>query len=266
VGVNSTFSWWGSYLAYHSTPVKTYKSFIPDEWIRGRKDLGIITPWAFKWKLYKEDKNIMDIIGITVCVNFDDIFANTIDQNAKLLKEWFVVTDPEDSATLALIKGRNLPNIKVLFYDKFRVNAKFNKGGAVRFAQEHVHGLYEGANVLLLDADVVLPDDFMSYLPAKLEQHTLYGVTGRIDYHTLEDFLSRQNGNICYYGGAFVGFFQLYVGSNKYLYKDSDSCCTCDNDFRDSFSNRVHVHFSMAHLGIPQVNWEGRDYTKDCKK
>jgi len=267
VAANSTFSWWGSYLAHQSRPSGSeYKCFIPDEWIRERKDLGIITPWAFKWKLYKEDKNIMDIIGITVCVNFDDIFAHTIDQNAKLLKEWFIVTDPSDSATLFLIKERNHPNIKVLLYDKFRINAKFNKGGAVRFAQEHVHGLYEGGNILLLDADVVLPDTIMSRLPSKLEPATLYGVTERLDYHTLEEFLTRQNGKKCWYGGAFVGFFQLYLGSNKYLYKDSDSCCTCDNEFRDSFSNRSSINLSIAHLGIPQVNWEGRDYTKDVKK
>jgi len=266
VAVNSTFSWWGSYLAYQSTPVKTYKSFIPDEWICGRKDLGIITPWAFKWKLYKEHKNIMNIIGITICVNFDDIFAHTIDQNANMLKEWFVVTDPSDSATLALINEKNHPNIKVLLYDKFTVNAKFNKGGAVRFAQEHVHGLYEGANVLLLDADVVLPDSLREKLPSTVEPDTMYGVTQRLDYDTLEDFLSRKNGNVCYYGGALVGFFQLYRGTNKYLYKDSDSCCTCDNDFRDSFPNKVFIHESIHHLGLSGVNWEGRDYTKDVYK
>lgn len=266
VAANSTFSWWGSYLANRATPIKAYKSFVPEEWICEKIDSGISAPWTFKWKLCKEHKNIMDIIGITVCVNFDDIFAYTIDQNAKMLKEWFIVTEPTDSATLALIKEKNYPNIKVLLYDKFRVNAKFNKGGAVRFAQEHVHGLYEGANVLLIDADVVLPDDFMKHLPSKLEVDTLYGVTGRFDYDTLEDFLSRQNGKKCFYGGAFVGFFQLYIGSNKYLYKDSDSCCTCDNDFRDSFSKRERVHISMDHLGLPGVNWEGRDYTKDAKK
>jgi hypothetical protein len=208
----------------------------------------------------------MDIIGITICVNFDDILCHTIDQNAKFLSKWYIVTDPDDSATLDLLAKKNLPNLHVLLYDKFTVNATFNKGGAVRFAQTHVHAEHEGANVLLLDADVILPDTLMSKLPQSIQPDVLYGVRERIDYHTLQDFLARTNGTRCCYGGEFVGFFQLYKGSNKYLYKDSHSCCTCDNDFRDSFYNRIRIDESIAHLGLAGVNWEGRDYTKDPKK
>lgn len=263
---NSTFSWWGSYFAYMSTPYKwSYKAYYPDEWTRGKKGIGLSSPpWGFKSPV--SSKQEMDIIGITICVNFDDILFHTIDQNAKFLKEWYIVTDPNDSATLELLAKKNLPNIRTLFYDKFTVNAKFNKGGAVRFAQTHVHGVHEGANVLLLDADVILPDSLLAKLPKTLEPDVLYGVRERIDYDTLDKFLTRTDGKVCWYGGAFVGFFQLYKGSNKYLYTDSESCCTCDNEFRDTFPHRVRIEESIAHLGLSQVNWEGRDYTKDAKK
>lgn len=208
----------------------------------------------------------MEIIGITICVNFDDILFHTIDQNAKSLKEWYIVTDRTDSETVDLITKKNLPNIHLLFYDKFFTNAKFNKGGAVKFAQQHVYNLHNPCNVLLLDADIILPDTLISKLPHTLESDVLYGVRQRIDYHTLEDFLTQQNGTTCFYGHAFVGFFQLYKSSDNYLYNDSDSCCTCDNDFRDSFPATKYIEESIAHLGVSQVNWEGRDYTKDPKK
>jgi len=267
IGANSTFSWWGTYLAYHSTPYPLeYKAYFPEVWVCGKTDAGISAPWAFKSPVYTKNEKQMEIIGITICVNFDDILFHTIDHNAKVLKELYIVTDPKDSATITLLATKNIPNVKLLFYDNFFTNAKFNKGGAVRFAQKYIHHLYEDVNVLLLDADVVLHNSLIASLPEKLEADVLYGVTGRLDYHTLEDFLARQNGKSCWYGGALVGFFQLYKGNDKYLYNDSDSCATCDNEFRDSFSRRVYINETIAHLGLSQVNWEGRDYTKDIYK
>ena len=56
VVANSTFSWWGSYLAYKSTPVKEYKSFIPEEWICGKKDSGIFAPWMYKYNISRQGK------------------------------------------------------------------------------------------------------------------------------------------------------------------------------------------------------------------
>jgi hypothetical protein len=265
IAANSTFSWWGSYLAYHSTPYTwEYKAYFPEEWIRGKTDAEIASPWAIQ---YPVTKTHIDIIGITICVNFDDILYHTIDQNAKMVKILYIITSPTDSDTINLLVMKNLPNVKVLYFDKFFVNnAKFNKGGAVRYGQEHVHALYPDANVLLLDADVILPETLYSHLPSALEPDVLYGVTERLDYHTLDDFLTRQNGNVCCYGAALVGFFQLYRGTDRYLYKDSDSCCTCDNDFRDSFPRHQFIELSIAHLGVSGVNWEGRDYTKDQYK
>jgi len=47
ISVNSTFSWWGSYFAYHSTPYKwEYKAYFPKQWKCGED--GIIhAPWAY---------------------------------------------------------------------------------------------------------------------------------------------------------------------------------------------------------------------------
>jgi hypothetical protein len=56
VAVNSTFSWWGSYLAHRSTPVKGYKSFIPDEWICGKRGSGIFAPWTYRSNISRQPK------------------------------------------------------------------------------------------------------------------------------------------------------------------------------------------------------------------
>lgn len=56
VAANSTFSWWGSYLAYQSTPVKEYKAFIPDEWICGKKNSGISAPWTYRYTISRQPK------------------------------------------------------------------------------------------------------------------------------------------------------------------------------------------------------------------
>jgi len=44
---NSTFSWWGAYFAYHSTPYKSsYKAYLPETWERGRSyDISNV-PWG----------------------------------------------------------------------------------------------------------------------------------------------------------------------------------------------------------------------------
>lgn len=44
---NSTFSWWGTYFAYHSTPYKSsYKAYIPQFWVRGNSYDISTPPWG----------------------------------------------------------------------------------------------------------------------------------------------------------------------------------------------------------------------------
>jgi len=44
---NSTFSWWGAYFAYHSTPYKSsYKAYLPQDWVRGNSYDISSPPWG----------------------------------------------------------------------------------------------------------------------------------------------------------------------------------------------------------------------------
>jgi len=200
----------------------------------------------------------MEIIGVTVSVNYSDILAFMLRQNAKFLHKWYIVSSPEDIKTAELLRASNLENVELLIYHGFHENgAVFNKGGAVQFAQNHIENNYTGANILLLDSDIYLPDTFTDKLPACIEDNILYGVRERLDYWTVEDYVKNQNPRPYRHGDAFVGFFQLYK-QNTYKYPSSYSCSDCDNLFSRMFGNHIHIEISVKHLGKEGDNWYGR--------
>lgn len=210
----------------------------------------------------------MDIIAITVSVNYDDILKHIITQNAQFFKEWLIVTSPDDTATKTVIKDSCLSNVDIIYFDKFKHNAVFNKGGAIRIAQDHVYKKYKkNANktsILILDSDIFLPCNLIDVINSvNLENDAIYGVGERYDYHTLEDFLKRQNGNKYACGYDIVGFFQLYKFNSRYKYNNSNDCGGVDNDFRELFPNKRHLKLSVLHLGKDGINWHGRDKNKD---
>ena len=152
----------------------------------------------------------MDIICITVCVNYSDIFIHMIHHNVQFFKMWYIVTSPDDVDTIDLVKHAHNPNIVLMIYNDFYNNSKFNKGGAVKFAQDYIYNNYVSSNILLLDADIYLPQTFSSALPAQLMPNTLYGTSSRVDYWNLDDFTQNKNPHNYLLGDRFVGFFQLY--------------------------------------------------------
>lgn len=201
----------------------------------------------------------MEIIAITVCVNYDDILKFMLEQNSELLKHWYIVTSPEDSSTKKTIEEFNRPNVTCMIYDGFKKNgALLNKGGAVHFVQQYIYDNFNDTNILILDADILLPEDFISRLPQNLELGTLYGIKARYDYDSLSGFILN-NTNPTYYPNSklLVGFFQLYKQNNSF-YKDSRDCAVCDLDFRNLFKKRINLDVAVKHLGEKCVNWGGR--------
>ena len=203
----------------------------------------------------------MDIIAITVCVNYDDILEQMLVQNAKFLHTWFIVTSPEDTKTIHLIENSGKENIQVLIYEDFYKNrATFNFGGARLFAQTHIDKLYSSANILFLDADIYLPDNFMEKLPRSLEDDTLYG-TQRTDYWTFKGFKDEKESH-AWKRPSFEGFFQLYKQNEKYMYADSYNCSKCDDIFKAKFPRKRMLDIRVKHLGKNGDNWDGRVYNE----
>lgn len=203
-------------------------------------------------------KNNIEIIAITVCVNYHDILNNVLEHNSYFFKLWYIVTSPEDTETINLIKNKGLPNVKILIYNDFFTNAKFNKGGAVKFAQEHIDKNYNSQTILIMDSDIYLPDNFLEKIPKKLEDNTLYGVKEKRDFWSLDEFLNNENGHYCNESQTFIGFFQLYK-QGRQKYEKSYNCSNCDNVFRELFPNKIILDLYVKHLGRVGINWDGRD-------
>jgi hypothetical protein len=203
----------------------------------------------------------MDIIGITVSVNYDDILKHLLEQNSKILKLWYIITSPEDKNTIDLVNEANLSNVKLLIYNDFKKNASFNKGGGLLFGQEHVYQTHgENNNILILDSDIYLPDNMLEILADGIKDDTIYSAFERFDYSTLNDFINRKNPKRPWKENEILGFFQLYKGSSKYKYKSSNNCGICDENFRNLFNGkRELLNITVCHLGNARVSWNGRD-------
>jgi hypothetical protein len=201
----------------------------------------------------------MDIIAITVCVNYYDILTHMLEQNSKMLHKWIIVTSPEDTNTINMIEHSGKENIKLLIYTDFYKNgAKFNFGGARLFAQNYIKENWTTANILFLDGDIYLPDNFSEKLPTSLEDDTLYGAN-RSDYWTVKDFQAEKISHT-YKNAYFIGFFQLYKQDDRYMYADSFNCAKCDDVFRDKFPKKIKLDMCVKHLGRNGPNWNGRNY------
>ena len=208
----------------------------------------------------------MNIIAITVSVNYSEILEAIIAQNMKFLYKWFIVTEKSDTKTIQLLEEYKNHNdvIQILLYDGFYTNkCTFNKGGAIKFAQDYIDTHFTESNILILDSDIYLPNNFKDSLPPIIRPKALYGVANRYDYWSMDDFINGSNPHKYKHGNKFVGFFQLYKQSSIHTYKDSVNCGKCDDDFRDLFNIRYTLNLSVKHLGKEGVNWNGRfDDTK----
>lgn len=201
----------------------------------------------------------MQLIAITVSVNYDDILAHMIHQNLKFLHKWFIVTSPEDKKTIELIDKFDNEKLEILIYPDFYKNqAKFNFGGARLFAQTYIEENYSYSNILFLDGDIYLPDNFADKLPDSLEDNVLYGAQ-RTDYWTLHDFINETNPHPKK-NAYFQGYFQLYKQNKNYMYNDSFNCSVCDDVFRNKFKNKIMLDVCVKHLGQNGPNWNGRNY------
>ena len=208
------------------------------------------------------------MIAITVSTNYDDILNMILPQNAPFFNKWYIITHIEDKATKEVIKKYNFNNVECLYYNFYANNKVFNKGGAIKNCQLYLSSLnYEG-DILLLDSDIYLPDNFNEIINKKvIKENTLYGPEKRLDYHSLESFHNDKVDDNVYKPEEFLGFFQLYKNNKKLLYKDSENCSQCDLDFIDLFKDKIIIdNLIVKHLGKARINWDGRKLDIEKKK
>jgi hypothetical protein len=206
----------------------------------------------------------MHIIAITVSTNYSDLLYHALKSNHKYFKYWIFVTNQNDKETIELLNQYD--NITILFFDFQEGGRAFNKGGAVKKAQEFAYQNFPHEWYLNIDSDICLEKNFgeeMEKIYDSLKEDHIYGSENRFHYGCINDYTNRENSSSYPCGKMIQGFFQLY--KQKILYDDSYDCSWCDVKFSRDFLYKQNFldNIICNHLGHSAVNWQGRKNKTD---
>jgi hypothetical protein len=190
-------------------------------------------------------------------------------QNYKFFDKWYIITHENDSKTIDVIKQHNYDNVEIMYFDFYKSNKPFNKGGAIMSAQNKLTDSQYTGDVLLIDSDIYLPDNFLELIKNMvIKDKILYGVGKRKDYYSYEHFINDKV-DLDYtvkFGipSHFNGYFQLYKHLSSLLYADSVNCGDCDTFFWKKFQGKEMIDdMEVKHLGRANSHWNGRKDTDD---
>lgn len=201
------------------------------------------------------------MIAITVSTNYDDVLNFILPQNYKFFEKWYIITDSNDTDTINVINKYNFSNVITIFYDFYKNNKTFNKGGAIRYCQNEIIGnLDYNGNILILDSDIWLPNNFDEIVKdVIIDYDTLYGTNKRYDYYSYENFKNNIIDFDYPWSKDFQGYFQLYKYDKNKLYNESNNCSECDLTFLTYFKNKIILsELTVCHLGKSVINWNKR--------
>jgi len=212
------------------------------------------------------------MIAITVSTKYDDLLNIILPQNARFFEKWNIITDPEDQATIQVIKAHNFPHVEIIYYDFYANDKTFNKGGAIRHCQERI-SITHPQEILLLDSDIYLPNHFAEIMASArergvIQENTLYGTSERHDFYSQEHLHNGTVDDVYPHARQFQGYFQLYIESpnhnHKYLYDESVNCSGCDMNFIERFQHLVIIeNLTVFHLGKSCMHWNTRVSKED---
>jgi len=213
----------------------------------------------------------MHLEGLIICVDYGDILGITLPLNKDHFDDLLIITTPKDKKTKFVCESNGVKYLETTsFYDN---NSKFNKGKALNFG---IKNLSRQDWILILDADIILPNDFSEKInKKKLDDETIYGCyrrfcptpikynpTWRIDKYSL----------IRMKWVWAPGFFQLFnynvsILKNKYsLYIEFPELgMGNDGRFSKQFKKREIFdsdYISVLHLGRAKENRPNRKGAK----
>lgn len=186
----------------------------------------------------------------------DDYLSIVLRENRSLFEKFYVITSPSDYATRELCKRFE---VDIILYDEFYINnAKFNKSGAVNYAQKILHKLYPDKWMLIIDSDIILPINLKDIVELELEnEKNIYGIQ-RFDAHTYKDYINESN--LKKYMHNFAGYFQLYYDKSYFYNTFSNNASMCDFEFFKKFNkNKQLLSSYVIHLGEECLHWNGRN-------
>lgn len=193
----------------------------------------------------------MNVIGLTISVNYSDYLEQTIKHNRELFDKYYIGTIREDTATLALAQKYDA---HTLCYDELlKANgAVFNKSGILHHLQIMAHTAHKSHWMLVHDSDCIICLDKSEVV----DNNKLYGAL-RLNYPTYNDYTNSRSYRYFNHGH---GYFQLYYQKN-YIYDNwSYDCGYCDIGFKSLWKTNYELlqSSSVEHLGPAYINWQGR--------
>lgn len=115
-----------------------------------------------------------DIICITVSYKYLNTLRYCLNVNYKHFKKIYIITQEDDIDTINFCKY--FENVEILYFNFKNNNKKFDKFGAIKYAQEIVYKNYPESWYLLLDSDIILPENFIELLEIEsLSEDIIYG-------------------------------------------------------------------------------------------
>ncbi len=203
---------------------------------------------------------------VIVSVDYNDFLSISLENNLKLVENITVVTSEKDKICQELCKkfGVNCIITERMYED----GAVFNKGKAIN---EGIKSLTDPDWILLLDADICLPDDFNKvWLEFPKNPESLI-TCERYFCKDYDSYKVWKSDNKDYKGkkerSKWLGYFQLFNSSiisdiNKVYPEEFEDAAWSDITFRNKFSKKVEINTTVAHLGDAYTNWKGRKTDK----
>lgn len=191
----------------------------------------------------------MNLVGLTVCVNYGDHFAQSIGRWQGGLDALIVVTTPDDIVTQRLCSLHEVPFLTTSVFTAR--GAHFNKAGA----------LNEGLNLLpwpdwlvLFDADIVPPADWRQTVEiAEPVSGNLYGA-----HRYQPDGPMEPDRRIC---GWFMMAHRDDPAASSPLLVEYNNASGYDTEFVQRWPSDKQIwieNLPLIHTGQPFTDWCGR--------
>jgi hypothetical protein len=199
----------------------------------------------------------LKIAGLCISYNYYDTLKFMLPANHMHFDKLYIVTQKDDTATVKLCK--KYKNVKILYYNFSNNGKKFDKYGAMKYAQRIIYKNHPDHWYANIDSDIVLPNNFKSILKkTKLDKNNIYGITRKEVLKSSELVDKNKLTDIDYGDKRVIGFFQLYK-KKALQHSKYNNAADGDVKFGYNFKKKIKLHhLKSLHLGPKFVNWNGK--------
>ena len=216
--------------------------------------------------------NSFPLSGLCISYNYFDTLKFMLPINYLHFEQIYLITQTDDIDTINFCK--QFDNITVLFYNFKNNNKVFDKYGAIKYAQEIMYKEYPNNWYLIIDSDIILPNNFIDILiKENLQPECIYGA---LRYNLLKSsellykvniLNNKENKNYIFNNillnknkpPSILGCFQLY---KKHYYQNTNFDNAGHGDYNFGYTNFTLFcnleNIIYFHLGPTGKNWNGK--------